>query len=514
MTTKCLHFPTDASRRLFLRQASALAGLGTAAPFALNLAAMGSAAAQTASDYKALVCVFLHGGNDSMNMVLPTDAASWAAYTSVRNQLPDSIALLAPGTAPVASASAGSPQRLGGVLPIGPMNPQGRSFALHPMLSTLQTLFNDEKRLAIVPNAGPLVLPTTKAQYANSLYPKPAHLFSHNDQANMWQSFQPEGATKGWGGLMADLLASQNGRSVFTSISTSGNAVWLSGDRVRQYQVSASGAIRMATSGATNAIYGQLGVGEALRRVVRSTRGTHPLERDLADINNRSIEAEEILRLAMKDASHPLFGTPNVSPDPKLLYDNPLTGAKAINQLAQQLQTVARMIDASASAGIQAKRQIFFVSLGGFDTHDNQNRAHANLYAMLAHGLRYFDTTLGAMGLRDSVTAFTASDFGRTFTSNGDGTDHGWGAHHFVMGGAVKGGDLYGRFPVLGMRNANSNAFDSSPDQVGNGTLIPGTSVEQIGATLARWFGLSENETLMVFPGLRNFSERNLGFMR
>lgn len=507
-------FKHDGARRLFLRQAAALAGLGAAAPFALNLSAMSSAAAQTASDYKALVCLFLHGGNDSMNMVLPTDAASWAAYTSVRNQLPDSIALLAPGTAPLASAAAGSPARLGGVLPILPANPQGRSFALHPMLGALQSLFNDDKRLAIVPNAGPLVVPTTKAQYANSLHPKPAHLFSHNDQANMWQSFQPEGATKGWGGLMADLLAAQNGRAVFTSISTSGNAVWLSGERVRQYQVSTSGAIRMATAGATNAVYGNLAVGDALRRIVRSTRGTHPLERDIADINNRSIEAEEVLRLAMKDASDPLFGTPGVSPDPKLLYDHPLTGAKAVNNLALQLQTVARMIDASGSAGIQAKRQIFFVSLGGFDTHDNQNRAHANLYAMLAHALRYFDTTLGAMGLRDCVTTFTASDFGRSFTSNGDGTDHGWGAHHFVLGGAVKGGDLYGRFPVLGMRNANSNAFDSSPDQVGNGVLIPGTSVDQIGATLARWFGLSETETSMVFPGLRHFSERNLGFMR
>jgi uncharacterized protein (DUF1501 family) len=503
-----------ASRRLFLKQATALSTLGTAAPFALNLSALGSAAAQTASDYKALVCVFLHGGNDSMNMVLPTDAPSWAAYTSVRNQLPDSIALLQAGTAPVASASAGSPQRLGGVLPILPANPQGRSYALHPLMGTLQTLFDHDKRLAIVPNAGPLVMPTTKAQYASAMHPKPAHLFSHNDQANMWQSFQPEGATKGWGGLMADLMASQNGRAVFTAISTSGNAVWLSGDKVRQYQVSTSGAIRMATSGTTNAIYGQLGVGDALRRIVRGTRGTHPLERDLADINNRSIEAEEMLRLSMKEASDPLFGTPGTSPDPKLLYDNPLTGAKALNPLALQLQTVARMIDASGSAGIQARRQVFFVSLGGFDTHDNQNRAHANLYAQLAHGLRYFDTTLGAMGLQDRVTSFTASDFGRSFTSNGDGTDHGWGAHHFVMGGAVKGGDLYGRFPTLGMRNPANNYFDSSPDQVGNGALIPGTSVEQLGATLARWFGLSENEALMVFPGLRNFSERNLGFMR
>ncbi len=500
-----------ATRRLFLRHAAALSGLGAAAPFALNLAALGSAAAQTAGDYKALVCLFLHGGNDAINMVLPTDAASWAAYTSVREQAPDSIALMSPGTLPVASAAAGSPARLGGVLPILPAHPQGRSYALHPLMGTLQALFNDEKRLAIVPNVGPLVVPTTKAQYASSTHPKPPHLYSHNDQANHWQAFQPEGATRGWGGRIADLLAAQNGRPVFTAISTSGNAVWLAGERVRQYQVGAAGAVRM---GLADAIYGQAGVGAALRSIARSSRGTHPFEHDIAEINHRSIEAEETLRLALKEASHPLFGTPGTSPDPKLMYDAPLTGGKALNGLAQQFQTVARMIDASRGSGIAAKRQVYFVSLGGFDTHDNQNRAHADLMARLAHGLRYFDTTLAAMGLQDAVTTFTASDFGRSFTSNGDGTDHGWGAHHFVMGGAVKGGDLYGRFPVLGMRNPASNYFDSSPDQVGNGAFLPGTCVEQYAATLARWFGLAETEIATVFPNLRHFSDRGLGFMR
>jgi uncharacterized protein (DUF1501 family) len=503
----------DASRRLFLRHAAALGGLGVAAPLALNLSALGSAAAQTANDYKALVCVFLFGGNDSMNMVLPTDTASWANYTAVRQQAPDSIALMAPGTPVLGSAAVGTPARLGGVLPIAPANPQGRSFALHPMMGTLQTMFDVDKRLAIVPNVGPLLMPTTKAQYANPAYPRPAHLFSHNDQANFWQSFRPEGATRGWGGMMADLLAAQNGRAAFSAISTSGNSVWLSGDTVRQYQVSGSGAVRMGTAGPQDAVYGSPAIGAALRNIVRGTRGTHPFERELASLNTRSIEAEETLRLALKEADHPLFGTAGISPDPKLLYDAPLTGAKALNPLAMQLQTVARMIDAGRSGALQMRRQVFFVGLGGFDTHDSQNRAHANLYAMLAQGLRYFDTTLGAMGAQHQVTTFTASDFGRSFTSNGDGTDHGWGAHHFVMGGAVRGGDLYGRFPVLGERNPNTNYFDSSPDQVGNGALLPATSVDQFGATLARWFGLSDSQALAVFPHLRNFSARDLGFM-
>ena len=222
----------DASRRLFLRHAGAMSGLlgASAAPLALNLAAVGSAAAQAAPDYKALVCLFLFGGNDSLNMVLPTDAASWPNYAAVRNQAPDSIALLAPGIAANAGAAAGSPARLGGVLPIAPNNAQGRSFALHPVMGSLQAMFNSDKRLAIVPNVGPLIMPTTKAQYAQNAHPKPASLFSHNDQQNTWQAMAPEGATRGWGGRMGDALAGMNGMPVFTSISASGNAVWLAGD--------------------------------------------------------------------------------------------------------------------------------------------------------------------------------------------------------------------------------------------------------------------------------------------
>ena len=509
----------NASRRLFLRQAGALSAAGAAAaPIALNMAAIGSAAAQSATDYKALVCIFMFGGNDSLNMVLPTDTASWTNYTTVRNQAPDSIALLASGTVPVASAAAGSPARLGGVLPITPANAQGRSYALHPMMGTLQTMFNTDKRLAIVANVGPLVMPTTKAQYAQSTFPKPASLFSHNDQQNTWQTFKPEGATIGWGGRLGDLLASQNSRSVFTAISAAGNAVWLSGQSVQQYQVSTNGAIRLGAD-SNGKVYGSADVAAALQRIVSGTRGTHVFETDLAAVAQRSIDAETTLRTALKAASDPLFGTAPASGnyiaanDPKLQYDNPLTGAKALNGLAQQLQVVARMIDASSATGVGAKRQVFFVSIGGFDSHDLQNRNNADLMARLAHAMRYFDTTLAAMGAQNKVTAFTASDFGRTFTSNGDGTDHGWGAHHFVMGGAVKGGDIYGNFPVLGAKNLTNNNFDSSPNQIGNGSLIPEVAVDQLGATLAKWFGVSDSDALTVFPNLANFTTRNLGFM-
>jgi uncharacterized protein (DUF1501 family) len=505
----------NASRRLFLRQAGALSTLGAAsAPLALNLAAIGSAAAQAASDYKAIVCIFMFGGNDSINMVLPTDSASFANYTAIRNQAPDSIALLAPGTPKGGNGT--TPVALGGVLPIAPLNAQGRTFALHPTMAPLQAMFDTDKRLAILPNVGPLILPTTKVQYGQSNHPKPRSLFSHNDQQNTWQSFSTEGATRGWGGRMADLLASMNSRAIFTSISTSGSAVWLAGQDVQQYQVSSNGAIRLGTN-ANNQVYGSTAVAAAMQSIVSATRGGHVMEGDLATIAQRSMDAELSLRTALKAPSDPLFGTPaatyNANTDPKLMYTNPQTGAQAFNSLAQQMQIVARMIDASSSGSVGAKRQIFFVSIGGFDTHDAENANHAQLMARLAHAMRYFDTTLVGMGAASKVTTFTASDFGRTFTSNGDGTDHGWGAHHFVMGGAVKGGDLYGTFPVYGAKNANNNNFDSSADQLGNGSLLPTTAVDQLGATLAKWFGLSDSQCLDVFPNLQNFSTRNLGFM-
>lgn len=507
---------TNASRRLFLRQAGALSVVGAAAtPLALNLAAIGSAAAQSAGDYRALVCIFLFGGNDSLNMVLPTDAASWANYTAVRNQAPASIALLAPGTAPNPGAGRGTPAHLGGVLPIAPLNAQGRTYALHPSMGPLQTMFDTDKRLAIIANVGTLVEPLTKDQYTRGTGRKPASLFSHNDQQNIWQSFKPEGGTVGWGGRLGDLLASRNSRTIFTSISASGNAVWLAGQNVQQYQVSGNGAIRMGAD-SNGRIFGSGEVTAAMQRIVTRAHGTHAFEADLAAVAQRSMDAEASLRSALKAASDPLFGTPaanySAGSDPKLQYDNPLTGGKSYNSLAQQLQIVARMIDAGPTLG--AHRQVFFVGLGGFDSHDNENSNNAVLMARLAHGMRYFDDTLGAMGKRDNVTAFTASDFGRTFTSNGDGTDHGWGAHHFVMGGAVKGGDLYGNFPVLGAKNASNNNFDSSPNQIGNGNLIPETSVDQLGATLARWFGVSDADALGVFPHLASFNTRNLGFMK
>jgi uncharacterized protein (DUF1501 family) len=520
-----MHFQSPASRRQFLRHSAAMTAMvgGGAAPLALNLAALGTAAAQSApagGEYRALVCLFFFGGNDSFNMVLPLERSNWRAYTQTRNQAPEPIALMPPGTAPVLTAPAGSPARLGGALTIFPSNLRSGPYALHPLLGNLQTMFGTDRRLAVLSNVGPLILPTTKAQYAQANHPKPARLFSHNDQQNTWMALGPEGTTRGWGGLMGDLLASQNARPVFTAISASGNAVWLAGDNVKQYQVSINGAVPMGVNTAGQ-LYGSADVGAALQRLATTPTSSHPFDADLAAVARRSIDAELVLRTALRPPSDPTFGTPpasggyNPANDPKLRYDNPLTGVTATNNLAQQFQIVARMVDAGMRGLTGATRQVFFVSLGGFDTHDFQNRNQADLMARVNQAMKYFDDTLGNLGARSLVTTFTASDFGRTFTSNGDGTDHGWGSHHFVMGGAVAGGNCFGRFPVLAVKNANNNNFDGSPDQIGNGSLLPTTSVDQLGFTLGRWMGLSNAQLLSIFPNLANFnaSTHDLRFM-
>jgi len=504
-------FSHSASRREFLRRAGAYSVAGSAAPFALNLAGIGSAAAQSTGGYKALVCLFLYGGNDAYNMVLATDPGSWASYAAVRNQAPDPLSLKAPGTAPVVSAGAGSPDRLGGVLAIAPLRDQGRSFAVHPVMTGVRDLFA-AKRLAILPNVGPLLRPTSKAQYKDSTFPKPPKLFSHNDQQSTWQAYAPEGATQGWGGRMGDLLAGANANAVFTSISASGNAVWLSGQTVLQYQVSNNGAIRIGGGGTT--LFGSATALAKMRGIMRTARSPHLLEQDHAAVVGRSIDAEANLSAALPPANAAPHGTPGLAggtADPLLQYDNPLTGGKSTNPLAQQLQIVARTIAARSALGVQ--RQVFFVSLGGFDTHDGQNRAQADNMARLSHALKYFDNTLTAMGAGNDVTTFTASDFGRTFTSNGDGTDHGWGSHHFIVGGAVRGGDLYGNFPVLGVSDASGDF--GSPNQIGNGAMLPEVSVDQYAATLGRWFGASDGQLLDLFPHLANFDTgvRDLGFM-
>lgn len=495
--------PHNASRRLFLQQATALSGLGMAAPFAANLAAMGAASAATATDYKALVCIFLHGGNDAYNTVVATDTGSWQNYQAVRNQQPESIALLR-DVAANRTATVGSPEWLGGVLPLTPAQTLSRTFALHPMLTNAQALFNTQRRLAILANVGPLIEPLTKAEYRARSKRVPSKLFSHNDQQNTWQAFAPEGATVGWGGKLADMVAADNGGSMFTAISASGNSVWLNGQSVKQYQVAPSGATRLGTYtdnlGRTS-VYNMPEVGAALERMVRQSSAAHVYGKDIGAVSGRAIDGERALTAAL--AAYSRDSAP-FGPTSSLMYGSLIKGEPTVNPLAEQLQIVARIIAARSTLGL--KRQVFFVNLYGFDTHDRQNLNHADLMARLDHGLGYFDTVLRGLGAENAVTTFTASDFGRTFTSNGDGTDHGWGGHHFVMGGAVRGGTIAGSYPTIGVKNTNNNEFDTSPDQILNGALLPSSSVDQYGATLARWMGVSSSTARLIFPNIGNFS--------
>lgn len=471
------------SRRKFLGGMATLAGAGIT-PFALNLAAMSSAAAENAADYKAIVCLFMAGGNDHFNTVLPTDSSSWNEYQRLRASADSgSIALPAVGAS-------------GGVLPIVPINTQGRSFALHPSMAPLKALF-DAGRAAVVANVGTLVQPTTLSQYKTQSVALPPKLFSHNDQQAVWQSLQPENSgTVGWGGRMVDMLAAANSSATFSAISSAGRATFLGGKTFNQLQVEASGMPAINTL--SEPLFGIPGQYAPMPSIIAADN-IDPLMKEHANVVKSAIAAQAKLA-----ASLPPKGSSGV-PDPTA-YTNPLTGKSGVNPLALQLQMVARLIAARDSLGL--RRQVFYVSLGGFDSHDGQIAKQADLLAKVAHAMAYFDTamtSLQGVDMRNQVTLFTASDFGRTFASNGDGSDHGWGSHHFVMGGAVKGRDIYGSMPVSGV----GHNLD-----VGSGALLPTISVDQYGATLAKWFGLSATQVADVFPNIGNFSTRDLGFMK
>ena len=455
---------TNASRRAFLQRAGALSVAGTATPWVLNLAALGEAAAATATDYKALVCVFLYGGNDYANTLIPYDNANYAAYQAMRPPLAYLQSDLA--------ATALTPNVA---------LPSGRQYALAPELSPLLPMFTANK-LGVMLNVGTLVGPTNKMQYTNASAPLPPKLFSHNDQQSVWQSSAPEGATSGWGGRMGDLYAAGNGNATFTCVNVSGNAVFLSGKTAVQYQVSTSGPV--ALTGAQGTLFGSSACSAALKTLVTATR-TDVFESEYNRVMARSLDAGSQLSAAL--AAAPTITT--VFP----------TG----NALADQLKLVARMI--SNAIAIGAKRQVFFVSLGGFDNHDGLNAIHPGLLSTVASAMSAFYNATVELGVANQVTSFTASDFGRTATGN-DGSDHGWGSMHFMLGGAVNGGRFYGTAPAVA---------NNGPDDVGQGRLLPSTSVDQYAATLGAWFGISDSQLLTVLPNLVNWnlSQRNLGFV-
>ena len=476
--------PQAHSRRAFLRRSMQLALAGTALPTALNLAAIGEAAAFDATDYKALVCVFLYGGNDYANTVVAYDDPTHAAYTAIRSNIALAKASLTPTVLNPTTALA-----------------DGRQYALHPAMTGLAGLFN-AGQAAVQLNVGPLVTPLTKAQYQGSnraLYPVPPKLFSHNDQQSVWQSSSPEGSTIGWGGNVGDLAMASNSNSLFTCISVTGNAVFLAGDSALAYQVSPGGAVKIRST-SDSYTYGSSLVKDAMLALTRQTR-SNVLENEYNTVTRRAIASEVAVSAGIGSGAA-------IATGPEFAEINAL----ANNPLASQLKMVARLIAARSSLG--AKRQVFFVSMGGFDLHDNLLGKHATNMQRVSDAMTAFHKTTVNLGIDQSVTAFTASDFGRTLSSNGDGSDHGWGNHHFIVGGAVKGKAFYGGAPGMGVGNTGG---PDDQDHVGQGRLLPTTSVDQYAATLAKWFGVADSETSGILPNLSRFGgvnyPTNLGFM-
>ena len=447
------------SRRSFLR--------GSAATFgAAGLAPLASLAADN-TGYKALVCLFLFGGCDTQDMLIGYDQPSYDRWAEARRSILDRF----PG-----GAEEGARARAN-LLALDPLNAaslNGRQAALPPEMAGIKSLF-DRGAAAFVPNVGPLVEPTTRQAVEDGFARLPSRLQSHNDQQSTWQAFSVEGAGQGWGGQVLDAF---NQTSPYTAISVSGQTVFLSGADTRQLQLSSSGSIRRAF-GTDRRVYNSDDATERLRAFYRSGADhlEHPMMRDLVRAQAKAIDDTETLSTLMEEAS---LGE-------QIIVDG--------NRLSTQLATVADLI--SARSALDVNRQIFFVGMGGFDTHNDHAGRMPGLWSTISEAVSSFYNGLEAAGLGDQVTLFTASDFGRTLSANASGTDHGWGGHQLVVGGSVRGGMIHGALPSL----------DPGHDQEyrDRGALIPQTSIDQYASELGRWFGLGESELNTVFPNRSRF---------
>jgi len=482
--------PSILNRRRFIRQvACAALGTGAMSSTVRDLRLVNAAMAQSAiTDYKALVCVFLSGGNDSNNLIIPTIASEYADYAGIRT---DVLALPLSGAANVA-------------IPLSPLSSDGHDYALHPACPELATLFQEGK-LAVLFNTGTLLHPMTRADYRGGVIEKPPQLFSHSDQVMQWQTSIPDRpALTGWGGRCADLLAAaQPNAPVSLCVTLAGANTFEVGNIVSQYSVSTSGAI--ALSGVS---------GARLQSLTNLLNLPYPnlQVQAYANVAEHAIQTGGLLNSAIAATAATSYW--NV-PFPTTVT-SPTGGTPFNSYLGSQLRMVARLIEAgyrdAAAGGFGMRRQIFFCEVGGYDLHSGQTAgpgqtavgSHANLLAELSQGLNAFQRAMEQMGLSNNVTTFTASDFGRTFPCNGTGSDHGWGSHHLVLGGAVKGRRTYGSLPTLAV---------NGPNDTSTGRWIPTTAIDQYFATLAAWFGVDSGNINTVFPNLNRFSSPNLGFV-
>jgi uncharacterized protein (DUF1501 family) len=420
-------------------------------------------------DYKALVCLFLNGGNDANNLIIPT-GSGYAAYATARTNL-------------------AIPQDR--VLPFTPKTSDGRTWGLHPAVTELHSLFNTG-RAALLGNVGTLVYPTTKAQYTARSVPLPPQLFSHSDQQVQWQHSVPDKPTStGWGGRVADLVNAFNSdNAISMSVSIAGKNTFQVGAQVAQYAINTGGATTLAGS-TTNLNPTNLdGIRFRAQKDIFGQSQPGLFETAFGTASGDAIISADLLNSVLSASGTLLTPFPNTS-------------------VGNQLRMAARLIAASPNLGL--RRQIFFVQLGGWDTHaaqltnaDPVTGAHAALLSQVSQAVNAFYNATVELGVANQVTTFTASDFGRTFRSNGDGSDHGWGSHHFVVGGAVKGTELYGKLPTLSI---------NGPDDTGLGRWIPTTSVDEYAATLATWFGVSASDLPIVLPNIGRFAKPNLGFL-
>jgi uncharacterized protein (DUF1501 family) len=446
-------------RRTFLQHAGALAGSAA-------LGQLGALAAQAAAagDYKALVCIFLYGGNDSNNTIVPLDSVGYANYAQTRSYLALAQSQLLP-----LSVASGTPL-----------------YGLHPALPGLQSLWAAGS-LAIVANVGTLVQPLTKAQYLSTTTPKPESLFSHIDQQHQWQASisSTSSSNSGWGGRLADQLAALNvNSSVPPMISTGGNNLFVTGAASQALVIPTGGSFGLSGFSNDSADSTRRSALEALLQIDQNTNLTQAAQAVMSGA------------LASSAILNPILATTDATLSARF--------AGLTTNFARQLLAIAKVIEARATLG--ASRQVFLATLGSFDTHTDQLNRQQDLFSQLDAALTAFHAAMADIGAGSQVTSFTLSDFSRNFLPNtGGGTDHAWGGHPLVIGDAVKGGQIYGTMPTLEL---------SGPDDASNlGRWIPTLAVDQFAATLASWFGADSQALATVLPNLSAFSPTTLGFI-